>query len=475
MFSTALLGMAALFALYKLVYPFPDFMPDSYFYLMMGKHYGLVPQLWPVGYGWFLKTVALITTSHQFLVWLQYCMMQLSTLWALLTVFYLFDPPGWIKKVAMVFVTINPAFMYLANLVSSDAVFMALSICWVTLLLHLLVRPRWWQLILQAPLIVFLLIMRHQAMCYPLVMVFALALARYKVMLRLFSGLVAFLLIGWFIYCTRQANQRELGIKIFTGFSGWQLANNALYMYPYIQVDTSGWDSTTVEIDNHVRRFMDTMGYYQHNLKPWDGPEFMLSPDGPLKYHQFVTLKRWHPHKHGLWYYHQAGSDHGVYGSKLALAHPFPYLRYFVVANMATWMLPRVEQFGRYNEGNTYVWGVAKKWFGLETGVYCYWLYGSCYVIGAYRLLFCLLQVYLLIIVILFLKQHQWRKCDFLQRRALMLLIVIFLCNALFSIVAAPVVMRYQMYPLVLTALILIAMGGAMFRPQNGAVPVQKK
>lgn len=452
------LSMAIVFIVYKIVYPFPSFMPDSYFYISMAySKYTLVPDLWPVGYSWFLRTLHFVTASPYLFVLLQYLLLELCCLWLVFTLFYILQPPQWVKKIILLFLAVNPMFLYLTNQVCSDALFTALSFCWLAMLLQMIIRPRWYYAILQGILLAYIFTIRHQAMYYPILMIAALALTRYRWWWKGVSAAIGLLLIGGFVRTTRLVNEREIGIKIFSGFGGWQLANNAIYMYPYVNVDTSVFYHTSLEvIDRNVRTYLDTLGYTKHNLTPFDIPMFLLDYKGPLKHYQFVDLPAKSPHRDGLWYYHKSGDEFNTYGWKLIRAHPLGYIRYFLLPNIGGYTWPILEVFDRYNEDHTYVWPVAQQWFGLQNGVYCHWVWGGSYIMGACKGFFLALHLYLLLYGVMFFRKKKYLIYTLQQRKGLFLLTLAFGGNAFFSIIAAPVMFRYQIYGMILGCVLLV-------------------
>jgi hypothetical protein len=67
------------------------------------------------------------------------------------------------------------------------------------------------------------------------------------------------LVIGTFVAYTRDKMEQLTGISQFSPFGGWQLANNALYMYGHIYQERL--ENLTGElglVDRTVRRFFDS-------------------------------------------------------------------------------------------------------------------------------------------------------------------------------------------------------------------------
>ncbi|BAV07734.1 hypothetical protein SAMN05421788_10386 [Filimonas lacunae] len=481
LFTVAILAMVVVFVVYKIIYPFPDFMPDSYFYMGMAKDkYQLVPHIWPVGYAWFLRTLHFFSSGHYVYVVVQYLFLQLFSLHFLATLFKVFNPPRRIKITMLAFLVFNPMYLYLANLIASDAVFIALTVAWLHILVLMVTKPQWWHFLAQVLLLTYLMILRLQALYYPVLLLIALFFTRYTFIAKAATVVGVAFLMGWFVTATKQANEKALGIRIFNGFSGYQLANNAMYMYPYIQHDTNVFAHTPqAEIDRHVREYNDTAYRNRAYITPFDGPGLILTFDGPLKYHEKVTLHLRNPDKSGLWCYHKAGEDMALYGRKLIVEHPIAYARYYLLPNVINYLLPMEEQFWKYNEGHDYVWLVAQQWFGLQNGVYCYWLFGSHYVAQVFKCFFLWLNGMLLGLGIVVLSSRAYKRLQVCQGKVLLVLSVAFVLNALFSILASPVMFRYQVYAMFMGWIILwlflpltgLVASGQMFRAKNSVVP----
>ncbi len=57
----------------------------------------------------------------------QYLTLQCSSLFLIFTLFYFYRPCKTVQIVLLSFIVLNPLFLYMANLVSSDSIFLGLS------------------------------------------------------------------------------------------------------------------------------------------------------------------------------------------------------------------------------------------------------------------------------------------------------------------------------------------------------------
>lgn len=186
--TITLLGMACTFFLFKLVYLDPDFSYASYDVIREAAYGGN-----KVGaYTWFLRGTRVLHLSPYWLVLLQYLLLQASSLWLVLKVFYILQPPAWVKQVGLAFLAINPLSLYLANYIGKEVLFTILFFSWAGMMLALLQRVSYGFLLLQGFLLAALLTLHTQVLYLILIMVPALLKAKGAWWCRLLSGLVAF-------------------------------------------------------------------------------------------------------------------------------------------------------------------------------------------------------------------------------------------------------------------------------------------
>ena len=116
---------------FKILYPYAGFIDgDSYVYLQ-SAFYNLDINFYPIGYSKFLRLFSIFTKSDTALVAFQYLAIEVSALWFLFTLFYLYPLNKAAKWSMCIFVVFNPVFLYVSNYVSSDAFFLALSLTWI--------------------------------------------------------------------------------------------------------------------------------------------------------------------------------------------------------------------------------------------------------------------------------------------------------------------------------------------------------
>src|SRR5258708_6641716 len=175
----ALAAFLVQFILFKIKYPFANYMPDSYSYLEAAYTNADV-NMWPVAYSKFLRQISVFTHSDKIVVGIQYLFMQCSGLLFLFTLLYFLKPGRAVKNILYAFFLFNPVALYIANYISADALFIGLSLLWISSLLWIIYQPRPWQIWVQAILLLASFTVRYNAIYYPLIAALAFVLSRHS-------------------------------------------------------------------------------------------------------------------------------------------------------------------------------------------------------------------------------------------------------------------------------------------------------
>ncbi|TWW00645.1 hypothetical protein [Chitinophaga pinensis] len=137
--SSIILSVVLIIIILQL-YPYPNFLPDSYSYIDAAFN-NVNINMWPVGYSKFLRFISVFNRSSTGLVIVQYALLQFSILFFLFSISYLLNPGKWLMRVLFALIVLNPLWLYIANFVSSDALFATCSLLWLTTLFWLIYQP----------------------------------------------------------------------------------------------------------------------------------------------------------------------------------------------------------------------------------------------------------------------------------------------------------------------------------------------
>jgi protoporphyrinogen oxidase len=363
------IAMVIMFAIFKYLYPFPSFVfADSYAYIR-AAFWNSPINIYPVGYSNFLRLISVFTTSDTAVVAIQYLLLQASLFLFVFTIFYFLNPGKFIKRFLFAFALFNPVYLHLANLISSDCLFISLSLIWFTSLIWLVAKPNNWLIFYQVLIFFLVFTVRYNALIYPVITAFAFLLSRQKWMPKLVGITASILVISIFIWNTERHYKELTGVRQFSPFTGWQMANNALYAYRYVDsADRKPVPPKFRELDKIVRTYFDTtrnvLKYPQELLLA--STVYMWSPFSPLQQHVFKKYKMDSteiPVK--LWA--SVGPLYTEYGSWLIKQYPENFMHYYLLPNMAKFYAPPVEFLEDYNSGKATVVKRAKDWFRFKS------------------------------------------------------------------------------------------------------------
>jgi len=358
-----------LWLIYKWCLPGPDYFLDSITYMVSAIHdYRVFYR--PMGYARFLSLLHGFSPSFNFVVTLQYLLIGWAASACFFSIDYLlrFKHP-WLKRLSWALMTLQPMLIVLANLLSSDCLFTTLTIVWFTLLLWILLRPSWWVLIAQALVVLLAFQVRYNAIYYPLISSLAFMLAiRASFVYRVVGIGLTVLLISASYRSTRAETEEVTGADVFSGFSGWQMANNALHLLPYIRCQEESFDDPDMELLHRwVMAFADSIapGSRQAVYNGEIGTAYLWDNHGPLKQYLFNYCQTTRQTYLQAWY--QVSPLYGQYGKTLIIRHPWLFLRRFVWANTRSFVVPGGECLSRYHCSPVKVPKEVDDWVGWDT------------------------------------------------------------------------------------------------------------
>jgi hypothetical protein len=438
------------FLLFKIQYPYPNFRGDSSAYVAAAVNH-LDATEWPVGYSKFLEIIHFFTHSDTSLVSVQFLLIEGSALFFLFTLAYFVRPGRLTFNILFVFLMINPLFLHFGNYIMSDGLFITLSLLWFAQLIWILYRPSALQIVSQAFLLLSLFAVRYNAIFYPVISAVAFILSRQRLLLKISGILAGIFLITLFIGYTEHAYYKSCGIQQFSPFGGWQLANNALYMYSNLPLEAEDRVPARFhELDSMVRDSFDSAQKHRMALNPYIKDYYTWNGSSPLM--RFLKFKwRGDTTTNMLIKWESMGPLFSAYGSYLVKKYPLEYFRYYVVPNMGNFFEPLIGDLGYYNQGNDRLKYWVIKWFDYkEFRIPHFPANSELDVMKPYPFLINLFNIGFLGLLILYfcLKEFRSQKMEFNQ-----LVIVTFgfwLLNFCFSSMSNSIMIRYQIFQFIL-------------------------
>ncbi|SKD04331.1 hypothetical protein SAMN05660461_2817 [Chitinophaga ginsengisegetis] len=442
-----------LFIVFKILYPFAGFINgDSYIYLESAYH-NFTVNTYPIGYSKFLRLISVFTHSDTVVVGVQYFLLEINTLLLVFTIFYFYNPAKLTRVCLFIFMTMNPVYLYLANYISSDSFFLSLSLTWFVLLIWIMNRPTSWLIVINALLLFMAFTVRYNALFYPVISVVALLLSRRKVFMSLIGFGLSLLLIGIFIQVTSEKFKSISGYKQFTPFTGWQMANNALYAYRYVDsIDRKNVPLRLQLLDGLVRNYFDSSRDIRtHPAEALVASTvYMWDPRSPLSIYmesQFKKdsmaspLKKWST----------VAPIMKEYGTFLIKSYPEEFAKHYLIPNAIKYYAPPVEFLDRYSTGVDSVNETAKVWFDYKSNkIKCYFKDFNVSILNFYPVLTGTMNVIFVLGTISFIFLRGYRQ-NLQLKKGLILVATIWAVNFGFSVFASPIALRFQLFPILIS------------------------
>ncbi|OQP67789.1 hypothetical protein [Niastella populi] len=441
------------FIIFKYLYPFASFIfGDSFSYIETAEQ-NLDINTYMVGYSRFLRFFSVFTSSDTALVAFQYLLIQVSTLFLLFTVFYFYKPSRLVQTVLLAFMVLNPLYLHLGNLVSSDCLFAALSITWFAVLLWLIHRPSNELIVWQAVLIFATFTVRYNALIYPFIAAVAFYLSSLSLRKKLIGIVAGLVLCGLFVFYTSYKYKQLTGYWQYSPFSGWQLTNNAMYAYRYVDAkDRKPVPRKFQAFDNMVREYFDsTRDVSKHPQEAMEASTvYMWTPDlSMFKYRDSlfrndssaIELKKWA----------SMGPFYKSYGLFIIRQYPWKFIRHFLWPNANKYYAPQVEFLQLYNSGRSKVITNAMNWFKYKTTeVRIRMKSNNVWVLNFYPILFGISNVIMFLTLICYVLLKGWKTKPY-SAKGILMGSAVWIINATFTIGASSPALRFQCFPILLT------------------------
>lgn len=463
------------FIAFKFLYPFPNFMPpDSNSYMETAFNNETI-NMWAIGYSKFLRLFSSFTSSHLALVWFQYLFLEASLLYFLFSLKYLLVPGKWVFRVLLIISILNPLLPHISNFVGSDTLFTALSLVWLTQLFWILYQPRLGLLLWHSFVLLLVFMVRYNALYYPLISILIITFAHIKASVKWISIGSITLLLGVFIGNTEYAYYEETGTLQFSAFGGWQLAANALYGYAHTTQDSP----TTIPVKFQrlhalVNADMDTLSHYLIRPDHDIGVYYLWDFKSPLKEY----LNEQGDKDTTSWYFKRWATIaplYADYGRFLIWRHPGSFIKYFLWPNLVKYYVPPVGFMGQYNRGEDHVDPIVTFWFRWKTNkVHPYFKNTKIEIADIFPILLAIINLVFIVNFIGFALLGGYKNSPLVSKRIFQWTLVIWLSNMVFSVLSAPIELRYQLFPMVII-IVFLGLLLSFFLQESKMVPVKQK
>lgn len=320
--------------LLHVLYPYPFVFSDSGAYLL-GASQDYFNIYRPSGYSRYLQLLHGISPKIGFVFFTTYALTSIGILLLLFSVKYLFG----IRNKAIFYplcllAWLSPRIFFSCNFLMSDGLFHFLTVYFLLTALWLVFSKN--KLFIPLHLLTFMLLyqVRYSGMFYLPVSILALALspAFLQRSQRMLFACLPLLLFYTQHTHNKSEYRKHTGFDISSGFSGWQLINNAAVLFPEAkQLPATAFDTPNQKtLHAFLQNMPDSLFSPQHSMST----SYMWSKELPFKLFLNYILQTTRTDYQSAWVY--AGSLYQEYASRLIREYPWQYFTKFIVPSFAS-------------------------------------------------------------------------------------------------------------------------------------------
>ena len=442
----------ALFIILRNIYPVPNFTADSRGYIYGAMYADSVISYRPLGYSAFLKVLHIFLPSISAVAYAQYFLFLASALFFLFTFFKVFDLKPLYRDIIFFLALIDLPLLLLANSMLSDSLFISLTLIWITLHLRVLLYHRWIDIAFLLLALWCSFFVRYSAMIYPVFTIVAFLLFTPGKLKKISAISSAVLLSIIFHSHTTRLVENATGTPVFSGFSGWQLSNNAMSVYedtPDARVDASEPD--ILLLDSLSRKYIDSVRKVDPGHHGIWVDEYMWASRGPFQVFKQKYLAR-KPSADEFAAWTAVSVTLNKYGWQMIKSHPLQYSRHFLLINVGFFLYPQLDGLSQYETPVIDQLPVIKTWYGIPAKVTSKFISLPGYLCEPFRDIYCLLSLVFPISVLLYLVKPGMFIVSPQQRKVILSIALFWLLAAGFNILVAPVHYRFiaMLFPVIL-------------------------
>lgn len=441
-----LTGLAAGFVYFivlRMLYPIPSCYSDSFTYLQVAQD-NVEVSFRPVEYSKIINLFKGFSTSDVALIFGQYFSNVLANLLLFFTSIYFFPFRRVNKLLLFVLLVFNPLYVLYSNYILTDALFGACTVAWFVVLIWMIRQPRWYYTAIQLFLLLILFKLRYNAIVFPVITALALYMSRQKLVYKLVTLGVSILLILAMVVHTTNIVERDTGIRTFSAFSGWQMANNAMHIIRYQKADTTMADEEVKNLSVFINHYQDTTTERFDSIRV--NSAYMWHNHSPLK--AYIPL---YAQSAGYNTYFLAwtalGDVYSKWGRSVILHNPGGYIRHFVLPNTKAYWVPDLEAYADYFT-KTDTLPIRMQQFyqypSNKVGPQHEWVYDIAFKPWPY--LFPILNGAFLLTSIAWFATRRYKKEKPLTNQWLLCFLFFYVVNFFFVVLLAPSVFRYHVF-----------------------------
>lgn len=434
-----------LYILLTYLNPYPASISDSGAYVNAALN-NRIDTYRPFGYSQFLISVHNWSTSIHFLVGVQYFINAISTLLFIFSIKFLFQPKSKFTFYFLAFFAIfSPLTLYLSNTILSDSLFTSLTVLWITSGLWIIYDNKnvykYIYYFIHLVLLFYLINVRYTGLVYLPISILLVIVVFYRrnIYAGLILSIIPILLVYGYYHKQKSKIYELIHVNTFSGFSGWQLANNAFHCIPYIDLDITGIK------DKQVREFAELVIKAKPLLELKEKPsaKFMWDKNSPLKDYCYYQVGRTNTLYIYQWNY-LGENVYSKFGSYVIKKYPLTFAKNYLFPNFWATLYPVHDQIVKRFRVDGISDDLMRDWFKLSDSEKVITkskiFENTFFLIPIARLIIWLLVIASFIIFLIKRNQFQWQPFHQITLWVLFAFITIYFA---FNVYASPFELRY--------------------------------
>jgi len=434
----------SLYLVLTLLHPFPDGISDSADYIrsaVQGRYIGYRPY----GYSKFLNLIKGVSNQIPFLIFIQFLISTCVHIVFAKTLVHIFNLSKGYKIALYILLAFSLKTIYLTNCILSDSLFTSLTILWTTILIWIIYskdsRITIVLIILTCIVLYITINIRYIGIIYFILTFFVLTLTLCKKEKNLFFlSFLILCIMGYKLYHDQvMATKKITGVHTYSGFSGWQMADNAMHAVSEI-------DFNNDEIENpELKNFISTLSNFDSSTLKADGvtAKYLWLKKLPLKQYLFDKMNENQSQYLRTWT--KLGKTTYTDFAKYVMIHyPVEYTQNYLIPNLLETLYPKLDDL--YTTSDTaYVSNVIlKDHFDFDPSLKMLVRQTPINAVANYLpITQLIIWLVLMVILILIIAKKVWKKLTKIQTVIFGFIWSVMAGYILFHIYAAPVYMRH--------------------------------
>jgi hypothetical protein len=432
------------------LYPFADGISDTGGYIQsaaQNKYLGYRP----FGYSAFLIMLHNISGSMSFLVFAQYWLSAISTILLVFTVKYFYRPKNNMAELFFdIFAVCSITTIYLTNCILSDSLFTSLTILWVFSGIWFIHTPeisvKTIFFFIHILLLGFLFSVRFTGLFYVFITGLIIFITLFKEKRILSIAFISIAVLVFYLLYRGQTNStyQLTKIKSFSAFSGWQMANNALHVIPYVDIDTNKITNKEVReftifaisCKTQIKQNIDLTPYYSTATFIWD-------KNLPLK--RFLFYKMQQRNGEYLTTFTSLGENvYGKFAAYMIKQHPIAYFTHYILPNALSVLYPNHDDVYETSYSGNIPADMLKSWFGMDEKTTLHANSGIIKKLSSFFSVFQVISWLLVFLSVIFhLIKKNYKQWSLTQNRIYWSMVFFVFSYLAFNVYAAPFATRY--------------------------------